>query len=268
MKRIVSFFAMVALLAISSRAAYYIVGAEPFGNWDITSGMELTPNSDGTYGCKVNINSSTWFVFADGLADSPDDWVTFNTQYRIGPVSGADEMVTAGWDWIPVKKQNSDGAFCFNGWGEYVITLDPIAAQFKIEPVPDFEPDVYTVVGTPEAVFGTVWDNDNDSNDMTWNRVSGCYELEKNGCELAAGTEIQYKIVKNHYWGTTWPEENLVYRIERSGIYSLKFTFDARALKCDITVTGFTPYLRGDVNEDGEVNIADVNAIIDIILTR
>ena len=31
---------------------------------------------------------------------------------------------------------------------------------------------------------------------------------------------------------------------------------------------GPEPYIKGDVNGDGEVNIADVNAIIDIILGR
>ncbi|MBR7011627.1 MAG: hypothetical protein IKI10_01900, partial [Muribaculaceae bacterium] len=89
MKKFFTLFAMTVMLAFTSQAAYYIVGNDPFGNWDPGNGVEMTDNGNGTYSYRATINGSVWFVFASGL-DS--NWDVFNSSYRYGP-SGSDVEV-------------------------------------------------------------------------------------------------------------------------------------------------------------------------------
>ena len=167
MKKVFTLLTMMAAFALTSQAAYYLVGNEPFGNgWDPSSGVEMTKNSDGTYSFTATVNGSIWFVFADDLAQ-PNDWATFNNTMRIGP-TGGDEEVAAG-TWTTFQKSEGDhGAYKFTGSGsEYTVTLNPYSKKFKIDGyVEPIVIDTYTVAGTPVSVFGTEWDATNTDNDM------------------------------------------------------------------------------------------------------
>lgn len=82
-----------------------------------------------------------------------------------------------------------------------------------------------TVAGSSVELFGTSWDPKNTANDMT--QVSGTtYQLVKKGVTLAAGT-IEYKITKDHDWGTNWPSNNASFAIEADGTYDVTFTTDS-----------------------------------------
>ena len=116
---------------------YYIVGNDPFGNWDPAAGVKMTRNADGSYSYNATINGSVWFVFASGLSSS---WEVFNSNYRFGPSGGQDETVHAD-TWVNTLLQNNgNGAYKFVGSGEeYVFTfipspgIWPIAGKFMIE---------------------------------------------------------------------------------------------------------------------------------------
>ena len=116
---------------------YYIVGNDPFGNWNPAAGVKMTRNADGSYSYNATINGSVWFVFASGLSSS---WEVFNSNYRFGPSGGQDETVHAD-TWVNTLLQNNgNGAYKFVGSGEeYVFTfipspgIWPIAGKFMIE---------------------------------------------------------------------------------------------------------------------------------------
>ena len=83
--------------------------------------------------------------------------------------------------------------------------------------------DVYTVVGEPAALFGTEWDEWNESNDMTY--VDGHYEWTLQNVYIPAG-QIQYRIVKDHNWETVWPVGGPRYSNQLTeGIYNITITF-------------------------------------------
>ena len=217
---------------------YYIVGNDPFGNWDPAAGVKMTRNADGSYSYNATINGSVWFVFASKLSSS---WEAFNSDYRFGPSGGRDETVQVD-TWVNTQRQNnSNGAYRFNGSGDqYVFTfipspgISPTTGKFKIEGTVVIPPiETYTVAGEPASVFGTEWDPYNSSNDMTLNS-SGVYELIKNNCLLEAGSSVLFKVVGNHYWGYAWPDENCSLNIDTTGYYNLKFTFDPNTYACSI----------------------------------
>ena len=220
MKKFFTLFAMTVMLAFTSQAAYYIVGNDPFGNWDPGNGVEMTDNGNGTYSYKATISGSVWFVFASGL-DS--NWDVFNSTYRFGP-SGSDVEVGVN-QWVSTP-QGGDKSYKFTGSGsEYVFTFNPAILKFKIEGyVVPIEIDTYTVAGTPASVFGTEWDPSNSNNDMV-KQADGTYSLTKYGCQLA-GNELAFKVVGNRDWGNAWPNDNVVVEVDETGLYDVTFTFN------------------------------------------
>ncbi len=226
------------------QATYYLVGMEPFGTgWSPSSGVTMTRNTDGTYSYSGTINGSIWFVLADNLATG-DDWDTFNYNYRYGP-KGEDETVTAGVWTQTQRAYGSSGAYKFTGSGsEYVITFDPDNMIFKIDG--DVEPphpvETYTVAGSPTSVFGTEWDETNTDNDMI-QQGDGTYTLIKTGCELYLGSSLEFKVVANHDWGESWPDNNFVVYVEESGLYSITFTFNptTHQIDCELNKQGTIP---------------------------
>ena len=258
MKKIFTLLTMVVALAFSSQAAYYLVGQEPFGKgWNPADGVEMTLNADGTYSFTATVNGSLWFVFADALAESSSDWATFNNTMRIGPTEGSDIEITAG-EWLPFQKAGGDkGAYKFTGSGsEYTITLNPFSNKFKIDGyVEPIVIDTYTVAGTPASVFGTEWDATNTDNDMTL-MEDGMYELDKYNVALGAGSELEFKVVGNHDWGYSWPDENRTITLDQSGIYNLRFTFDPATTFCGVqaSLVGTIDTNTGDLFILGEVN--------------
>ena len=254
MKKFFTLLVMMGMLAFSSQAAYYIVGNVPFGNWNPAAGVEMTQNSDGTYTFTAPINGAVWFVFSDGLDSS---WDTFNANYRIGPTGSADEEVTVG-TWVNTQKApGGSKSYKFTGTGgDYVFTFDPANMKFKVEGyVAPIVIDTYTVAGAPASVFGTEWDPENTNNDMV-KLEDGTYELKKYGCELAEGSELQFKIVGNHSWDNCWPADNMVVPISSTGAYDIEFYFNPEALQigCHVTKASSIDVRTGDLFILGEVN--------------
>ena len=256
MKKFFTFLTMMFMLSFTSQAAYYIVGNDPFGNWDPANGVEMTQNSDGTYSYTAVINGSVWFVLADGL---DADWGVFNANYRMGPTdNSADQVVEVGVWTTTQKAPEGSKSYKFTGSGsEYVFTYNPFANKFKIEGyVVPVEIDTYTVAGEPESVFGTLWDPNNTDNDMT-KMDDGMYQLDKYNCALGAGSELQFKVVGNRDWGNAWPQENRTLTVDQSGIYNLRFTFDPNTTFCGVQaslVSGPPSPITGDLFMIGEVN--------------
>ncbi len=253
MKKFFTLFAMTVMLAFTSQAAYYIVGNDPFGNWDPGNGVEMTDNGNGTYSYKATISGSVWFVFASGL-DS--NWDVFNSTYRFGP-SGSDVEVGVN-QWVSTP-QGGDKSYKFTGSGsEYVFTFNPAILKFKIEGyVVPIEIDTYTVAGTPASVFGTEWDPSNADNDMV-KQADGTFALTKYGCQLA-GNELAFKVVGNRDWGNAWPNDNVVVEVDEAGLYDVTFTFNPEGNQVGyswVKSGSFDPrtgelYVLGEANGNG-----------------
>jgi len=255
---------LAALACLKASAAIYIVGNDPFGDWNPGAGVQMNDEGDGIYSFSTAINGSVYFVFADGL-DS--DWNTFNNNYRIGPDSG-DKTVTPGL-WIETHKAGDHGAYLFIGSGEvYTFTYDSNSMKFRVEgyvgpPLPLF---LYTVVGSP-SVFGSSWDCTDESNDMVKGN-NGLYTWSRENVSLVEDF-FEFKIVGNHDWANEWPQgfgNNWVAYVPMVGIYHIDITFDeeSKEINCTLVKSGdITPEPTfGDLNGDGTVNISDINIII------
>ena len=261
MKKLFTLIA-VAAFALSMQASIYIVGNEPFGNWNTASGAEMTDNGDGTYTLTTHLNESIWFVFATGLTEASGDWDTFNIQYRFGPSGGSDETVEVN-EWMDTQPQgNGNGAYMLivpEGGSDYTFIFDEYALQFMVQGEKgDDGFKSFTVAGTPASVFGTEWDPSNTSNDMVKN-ADGIFEFNKYGCELPEG-DVLFKVTANHAWAFAWPAENYQLYIDAPGLYDIHITFDSVTCEVNATaeVAGELPpartddlFILGEVNGNG-----------------
>ena len=137
---------MALVLAIlPARAAIYIVGNTPFGNWDPNGGVEMEGHSDGTYTFTTSINGTVWFVFADGLTS---DWTMFNANCRYGPQSNGSQDVAVGGTYT-TQKSNNNHAYKFTGTGlDYTFTFNLNDLTFGIKEYEEPSvPDPSTLVG-------------------------------------------------------------------------------------------------------------------------
>lgn len=100
--------------------------------------------------------------------------------------------------------------------------------------VSGFAQDTWTVAGS-SAVFGTEWNQEDTSNDMTTEDET-VYTLTKSGVELTPGT-YEYKVVKNHNWSESYPANNKSFTVHANGTYDVTITFNANTKVTDETVS-------------------------------
>ena len=111
-----------------------------------------------------------------------------------------------------------------------------------------FAEDTWTVAGT-KLLFGSEWDPTDPLNNMTTSD-GVVYTLAKTGVALFPGTTYEYKVVKNHNWGTTgvdnFPVENKTFSINALGIYDITITFDtdSKSLSHEIQAASVEPVGR------------------------
>ena len=129
MKKYYIFTIMALVLAILPvRAAIYMVGNAPFGNWNPGSGVTMTEQGNGIYTYTANINGTVWFVFADG---QDSDWNTFNANYRYGPKNNTEEVATGNN--YTTQKSNNNHSYKFTGNGsDYTFTFNLNNFTFSI----------------------------------------------------------------------------------------------------------------------------------------
>ena len=264
MKKLTFIFSMLtALIGLNANAAMYLVGNAPLGQgWDPSKGVEMTDNGDGTYTFVTEISGAVWFVFADGLDSS---WDVFNGTHRFGPTGGSDQTIPVG-EWVNTQKQgNGNGSYKFTGSGDsYTVTFDETNMRVKIEGY--VEPVVFTsftVAGNNTTILGTEWDVTNTDNDMTLDETDGLYKLVKNGVEIPAATNLEYKVAANYSWDNNWGQTpggaNMNYYFEEAGTYNLTFKFDLEneAVSLDVEKVEDGPVVdpvTGDFFILGQVN--------------
>ncbi len=95
-----------------------------------------------------------------------------------------------------------------------------------------------TVAGSSVALLGSNWDPTDTNNDMTL-VGDDIYELKKLGVELGKSI-IQYKVAKDHSWGSAWPSNNASFAVPEDGTFDVTFTFNyaTKSPSVDIVKTG------------------------------
>ena len=120
----------LVLARMPARAAIYMVGNTPFGNWNPAAGVEMTDEGSDIYTLTVNISGTVWFVFADG---QDSDWNTFNANYRYGPTGNGSQEVGVGTEYT-TQKSNNNHSYKFTGNGlDYTFTFNLSQLTFSIQ---------------------------------------------------------------------------------------------------------------------------------------
>ncbi|MBQ9466814.1 MAG: hypothetical protein IJU62_07540 [Muribaculaceae bacterium] len=92
----------------------------------------------------------------------------------------------------------------------------------------------WTVAGGSTDLFGTSWDPSNTDNDMTL--VDGVYTWTKSGVALAQGS-VEFKVCKDHGWGTAYPGSNYALSIPETASYDVTITFNESTTAVNATAT-------------------------------
>ena len=237
---------------------YTIVGDENvFGsNWDTNDeNNELVKGEDGVY---------TWSKKDVTLYNSFQFKVVGNHDYAVY------EWPVGPYNWVAnLPEEDGEGIY------DILITFNPEAADSvkitctltKVGEVDPIE-HVYTVVG-PEHVFGSEWNTNDENNNMTLDAETGLYTWSKENVALTES--FGFKVVGDHSWANEWPQgydNNWIVNIEEAGNYNLFITFNAETgeINCTATLVVEPVGMRGDVNNDGVVAIADVTTLINHVL--
>ena len=133
----------LVLALMPARAAIYIVGSGPFGNWNPANGIGMTHEGNGIYTLTTHINGTEWFVFADKLTS---DWNDFNANYRYGPNGNGSQEVTVN-ETYTTQKANNNHAYRFQGSdADYTFTFNLNNLSFRIDYyVPPVAPDPFSL---------------------------------------------------------------------------------------------------------------------------
>lgn len=92
----------------------------------------------------------------------------------------------------------------------------------------------YTVAGSSTELLGSSWDPTDTNNDMVLD--GDVYKWEKADVNLTAG-DIEFKVVVDRDWGTTYPASNYKWNIAEDGKYFVKITFNPDTKEITPTAT-------------------------------
>ena len=210
-----------------SEDVYYLAGTLD-GNdaWNADE-LPMEKNIDGTYS----------YTFEDLEADEYEFKVTDGTWDK-------------KWDWYNVVgnyynlSEGDDKKIKLNLTETTTFTIIFNKNENKIT-FTGLKPATYTVAGDNRIAFGDTWNPGNTSNDM--NLVDNLYTWTKTKIGLRAGTEIKFKVVKNHNWDHgSWPTDNnwVINTISKDGFYTITITFNeaTKNVKATATWTGEAPF--------------------------
>lgn len=203
-------------------------------NQEYTYDLDLTSVS-GDVIFKIQPNG-TWLGYPQITPAGETSWLSDD--------GGSDHNIklahsTSGYKTYKLTATWAGGADPSAGW-----TLKVEGDEPRTEPIVN----TYTVAGEPAEIIGAYWNQAYEANDMTA-VGDGTYTLTKENVTIAAGTEIQFKIVKNHSWGSDneygnggLGGGNISYIVTDAGLYNVTFTFNPEETSTtpQITVTPAT----------------------------
>lgn len=131
----------------------------------------------------------------------------------------------------PNRKITFDAAGTYDVYISYNSIFNDLSETITPQNQEPQQENVYTVAGSPE-IFGSAWDSEYTSNDMTYNEEKGLYELVKENVTLEYSTEYMFKVVMNHSWENNWGangylSDNVVFSVDETAAYDITITFDS-----------------------------------------
>ena len=131
-------------MAAQDVESLYIIGNDPFGNWNPTTGIPMEKDESGLFYITVDIPANCYFSFTQKVASTPTAWDEI-TPYRLGAPN----------DGFAIETDLNGEVIQCNAWGEnvnnafmtlfranYEIYVDPTTCEVMFAWVPDIvEPD-------------------------------------------------------------------------------------------------------------------------------
>ncbi len=115
----------MTVVAAQKEDAMYIIGNEPFGNWDPANPMKMTKNGN-VYTAEATINGDVWFIFSDDFGS----WDAVNAR-RFGPESADEDQVVNPDEQVTTQLSTGGKSYKITGNGDYVITFDKENLTFQ-----------------------------------------------------------------------------------------------------------------------------------------
>jgi hypothetical protein len=184
----------------------YILGVEDLNEdnntWSLPADMkEMTWDAENeVYTYELNNTSTASFCFSTN--NEVSDWDTFNSTYRWALGEG-DAEFPLNWVGFSITLLKANGTIKLPA-GTWTIRIAPngtpgmgMTITGEATPVTPTE-DTYIVAGSKAEIFGTSWDETNESNKMT-KQNDGSYQ--KTYTVDQAYEDVQLKVVKN---GSDW----------------------------------------------------------------
>lgn len=200
--------------------------------------------------CSVGMSAQdTWTIVGNkAIMNGNNDWAVDNKENDMTPTDGgatytltvtnktleADKSYEykAAKDhaWTTSVPQSGNQSLTVTETGIYTIvyTLTPATNTLDAKATKTGNAGevthTYSIAGNSTDLFGASWDQTNEATDMTKND-DGIYTWTKENVTLPAGT-IEYKVVEDHAWGTSYPSANATIVIEGAGNYDVTITFN------------------------------------------
>ena len=207
---------------------------------------------------KITVNSETMEMKVEKLAAAADTWsiiggifdTNWNTDWDMTlgadgkyTLTVTDKTMMAGtyeykarknhvWaTTIPSGTDNASLTISEDGIYNVVFTLDVDEATVNAVATKTGSAvieKIYTVVGTPAAIFGEAWNPALTQNEMSSSDGVN-YTWTKENVELETGN-IEFKVIVGHSWGGIEygnNGQNIVYNVTEDGTYNVTITFNA-----------------------------------------
>lgn len=194
--------------------------------------LYLTPNSNWTqanarFAAYFFGNGEKWVDMTDGDGDG---------KYEVEVPSGYPKVIfcrmnpsASANNWNNKWNQTGDLTIPTDGKNHFTVksgTWDGATDTWSIYTPAVAVEYTYTIAGS-SAVLGSNWSTDDANNDMS-KQDDGTYKLVKENVVLVKDTEYQYKVVRDHSWDWSYPNDNATFTVEKSGRYNVIFTFDGK----------------------------------------
>ena len=108
-------------------------------------------------------------------------------------------------------------------------TEEPATEPTTEEPAAE---DVYSVAGSSADIFGSAWDAESKTTEMT-KGADGVYSITFE--DVQPESNVEYKVVKNHNWDTAYPAQNATFTV--TAVSDVTITFDPATSAVNVTVT-------------------------------
>lgn len=207
---------------------------------------------------KITVNSETMEMKVEKLAAAADTWsiiggifdTNWNTDWDMTlgadgkyTLTVTDKTMMAGtyeykarknhvWaTTIPSGTDNASLTIPEDGIYKVVFTLDVEGGTVNAVATKTGSAvieKIYTVVGTPAAIFGEAWNPALTQNEMSSSDGVN-YTWTKENVELETGN-IEFKVIVGHSWGGIEygnNGQNIVYNVTEDGTYNVTITFNA-----------------------------------------